>query len=204
MSKGKMDIRYMRRCFNLAHKAGKAVKSNPKVGAVLVYKNRIIGEGYHKMSGGPHAEVNCLNSVNPHDRSLIPISTLYVSLEPCCHHGKTPPCTELILKHDIKEVRISVPDPSEEVGGKGIQILKAHGVNVTTGLLPDIGHELIRPFAVRQKNKRPFIIIKIVKSSDHYIGVPGKKIWLTAPYTDVLTHKWRSEVDGILIGTNTA
>jgi diaminohydroxyphosphoribosylaminopyrimidine deaminase/5-amino-6-(5-phosphoribosylamino)uracil reductase len=204
MSNGKMDVQYMKRCFDLASKAGKEVKGNPKVGAVLVYKERIIGEGFHKASGGPHAEVNCINSVSPDDQSLIPLSTLYVSLEPCCHHGKTPPCTSLILKHGIKDVRISVFDPSEKVKGKGVKILEEHGVKVSTGILSDIGREVIKPFAVRQKKKRPFIILKIVKSSDHYIGVPGKKIWLTSRYTDVLTHKWRSETDGILIGTNTA
>lgn len=199
-----MDLHFMRRCFDLARKADTKVKSNPQVGAVLVYKSRIIGEGFHKKSGGPHAEVYCLNSVKPDDQSLIPLSTLYVSLEPCCHHGKTPPCTSLILSHGIKDVRISATDPSEKVKGKGIRILEDHGVKVTNGILSDEGQELIRPFAVRQVNKRPFIILKIVKSLDNFIGQKGSRIWLTSPYTDILTHKWRSEVDGILIGTNTA
>ena len=204
MTTEKADILYMKRCFALASKAGKEVKDNPKVGAVLVYNDRIIGEGYHRESGGPHAEVNCIRSVHPSHERFIPESILYVTLEPCCHHGKTPPCTSLILQSGIKDVRISATDPSDKVKGKGIQILKDHGIKVRSGILENEGLEIIRAFAVRQKLKRPYIILKIVKSKDNYIGQEGKKIWMTCPITDVVTHKWRSEVDGILIGTNTA
>ncbi len=203
MTQNDSDNLYMNRCFALASKATKEVKGNPKVGAVLVYGDRIIGEGFHQESGGPHAEVNCINSVSEEDIPLIQKSTLYVSLEPCCHYGKTPPCTGLIKKEKIKDLRISTLDPSDKISGSGVRELKDYGIQVKTGILEDKGKSLIRPFAVRQKHNRPYIILKIVKSKDNYIGQKGKKIWLTNPYTDVLTHKWRSEIDGILVGTNT-
>jgi diaminohydroxyphosphoribosylaminopyrimidine deaminase/5-amino-6-(5-phosphoribosylamino)uracil reductase len=183
--------------------AGKEIGPNPRVGAVLVYKDTIIGEGYHQYLGGPHAEVNCIESVVPENKPLIPLSTLYISLEPCCHQGRTPPCTSLILASNIKTVVISVPDKSEKVKGKGIQILKESGVNVTTGVLEKEGNLLVAPFTIRQTENRPYVILKTVKSKDNFIGKKGESVWLSNPYTDILTHKWRSQVDGILVGTET-
>ena len=194
---------FMRRCFDLASKAGKEVKSNPRVGAVLVYKNRIIGEGYHKRYGDAHAEVNCINSVKKENQALIPESTLYVSLEPCCHEGKTPPCTSLIMDQGIQHVVVSVLDPSTKVHQKGVALLREHGIKVETGILAKDGKALIQNFTIRERENRPYIILKIVKSRDGYIGQKGKKIWLSNTYTSVLTHQWRSEIDAILVGTNT-
>ena len=201
--KDRLDNLIMLRCFTLARRAGKHTKSNPQVGAVLVYKNKIIGEGYHKNLGGPHAEVNCLNNVNPEDRKYISKSTLYVSLEPCCHFGKTPPCTSLIIENRISEVVISTLDPSRKMNGEGVRILLDHGIKVRMGIKEEQGKLLIKPFKVQQKYQRPYIVLKIVKSKDNFIGRQGEQIWLTNPYSDQLTHKWRSEMDGILVGTNT-
>lgn len=198
------DELYITRCFELAKLGGKATKTNPMVGAVLVHDNRIIGEGYHKAYGGPHAEVNCLNSVKEADQSLIPDSTLFVSLEPCCFHGKTPACTNLILENGIKDVRISAMDPFPEVNGKGLQILKDKGVKITQGILEERGKRLIEKFVYNNMHKRPYIILKIVESQDGFIGQEGKQVWLSNKPSKILSHKWRSEVDGIMIGTNTA
>src|SRR5688572_27043819 len=127
----------MHRCLQLAIQAAGNVAPNPMVGAVLVHNNRIIGEGYHQVYGGPHAEVNCIDSVAENDRDLIPTSSLYVSLEPCAHFGKTPPCADLILKHQIKNVIVGCRDPFPEVNGKGIERLRNAGVNVTLGVLEE-------------------------------------------------------------------
>ena len=126
---------YMKRCFTIAKMGGKKVKTNPLVGALLVHNNLIIGESYHKIYGGPHAEVNCMESVPFELKELIPDATLYVSLEPCCHQGKTPPCTSLIISSGIKKVVISCLDPTEKVGGKGVKILQDAGIEVNVGIL---------------------------------------------------------------------
>ncbi len=194
---------YMQRCFDLAKLAGKNVKSNPKVGAVLVYQDRIIGEGYHEAYGGPHAEINALNSVSPEEKEFIKDSTLYVSLEPCCIDRKTPPCTDGIIEHGIKEVIFSVQDPNPDVAGQSIEILKARGLTVSHGLLSNQGEQLIRPFKANL-NKRPYVILKFAQSSDAYIGKRGKTVSISNNYSKILSHRWRSEVDGILVGYQTA
>ena len=197
-----MHDKYMHRCFQLARKAGKAVKSNPQVGSVLVYNNKIIGEGYHEFYGGPHAEVNALRSVHPKDEKLIVDSILYVSLEPCCIVGKTPACTDLISSSGIKSVVVSVTDPNEKMNGHSISLLRAKGIEVTTGILEKEGYDLIRPFMSNLRN-RPYVILKWAQSKDGYMGKRGKQIWLSNAYTKVKTHNWRAEIDGIMVGHNT-
>jgi diaminohydroxyphosphoribosylaminopyrimidine deaminase/5-amino-6-(5-phosphoribosylamino)uracil reductase len=194
---------FMHRCFDLAKKGGKATKKNPQVGAILVYDNKIIGEGYHQEYGGPHAEVNCLKSVKEHDRALIPSSTLFVSLEPCCIYGKTPPCTDLILKSNIKKVVISTLDINPKVHGKGVSILRANGVTVSTGVLSLKGEQIIKIFRVNHLEKRPYILLKVVKSKDNFTGRIGEKIWLSNWISNIYTHRLRSKYDGIIAGSRT-
>jgi diaminohydroxyphosphoribosylaminopyrimidine deaminase / 5-amino-6-(5-phosphoribosylamino)uracil reductase len=175
------------------------------VGAVLVHNGKIIGEGYHEIYGGPHAEVNCLSSVKAVDRSLIQESTLYISLEPCVHHGKTPPCTDLIIREKIPRVVIGCRDPFKEVNGKGIEKLIANGVIVGYPVLEELAKEKNKRFFTFHQLKRPYIILKWAESSNHKIGgKSGEKIKISNQYTDRLVHKWRSEEAGILIGTDTA
>lgn len=192
---------YISRCILIAQRGGKYTKNNPQVGAVLVHNNKIIGEGFHEYFGGPHAEVNCIKNVK--DKHLIPDSTLYVSLEPCCITGKTPPCTDLIINSGIKKVVISALDVNPEVNGKSVALLKEKGIHVSTGILRKEGEYLIRKFKVNYLEKRPYIILKIVKSKDNFIGKSGKKIWLSNNYTDIYTHKIRSQNDGIMAGSAT-
>lgn len=194
---------YIKRCFELAKKATKSIKSNPPVGAVIVYQDRIIGEGYHQTYGEAHAEINALNSVNDSDQSLIDQSTLYVSLEPCSHFGKTPPCSQAIVAAGIKKVVVSCLDPTEKVAGKGIQYLEEHGVHVTSGILAAEGEQLIKRFTINQYHQRPYIILKWAKSYDHYMGQIGKQVWLSNTYTQVHSHQLRSQVDAIMVGSNT-
>lgn len=194
---------YMRRCFDLARKAGSATKTNPKVGAVLVYKDRIIGEGYHSEFGKAHAEVEALTSVSKSDKPLIPKSTLYVSLEPCCITRKTPPCVNLILEKEIKKVVVSVKDPNPDVAGRSIQMMKEHGVELVEDVLSEEGQNLIAPF-IAHLDKRPYIILKFAQSRAGYMGMKEKQIWLSNRFAKMKSHKWRTELDAILIGYRTA
>lgn len=196
------DKLIMRRCFELARMGGKHVKSNPQVGAVIVHENRIIGEGYHASFGGPHAEVNAVNSISDSDAHLISKSTIYVSLEPCCFEGKTPACTNLIITHKIPNIIISNLDPNPMVSGKGIQILKNNGCTVSHGLLKDEGNLLIGPFKAALKD-RPYITLKWAKSRDHFIAAEDKQVWLSNPYSSLLSHQLRSDYDAILVGNRT-
>jgi diaminohydroxyphosphoribosylaminopyrimidine deaminase/5-amino-6-(5-phosphoribosylamino)uracil reductase len=195
--------KYIERCFQLAKLGGKMVRPNPMVGAVLVYKDRIIGEGWHERFGGAHAEVNCIESVSAQDEDKISKSTLYVSLEPCSFHGKTPACSQLILKQKIPKVVISSRDPNPKVDGAGIRMLQNSGVEVITDVLDNKGSDLIRPFKVNHNWQRPYIILKIVKSKYNFLGIPGEKIWLSNQHSTILSHRWRSNVDGIMVGTET-
>ena len=175
------------------------------VGSVLVHDGVIIGEGYHEYFGGPHAEVNCLSSVKTNERHLIPNSTLFVSLEPCVHHGKTPPCTDLIIRENISKVVIGCRDPFIEVNGKGIEKLKAHGISVEFPVLEELAKEENRRFFTFHLQKRPYIILKWAQSANQKIaGSSGEKIQISNPYSNLLVHKWRSEEAGIMVGTNTA
>lgn len=195
---------YMRRCFDLARLGAGNVSPNPMVGAVLVHQDRIIGEGFHRQYGQAHAEVNTVNSVRQ-DRHLLPEATLYVSLEPCCIFGKTPPCTNLILEHRIPKVVISCLDQTPGVAGKGVEILRAAAVEVVTGVLEAEGQHLsaIRNTFVSQQ--RPYVILKFAQTKDRFIGPEdGSQFWITNAYAKRLVHRWRSETDAILVGTNTA
>jgi diaminohydroxyphosphoribosylaminopyrimidine deaminase/5-amino-6-(5-phosphoribosylamino)uracil reductase len=199
------DEQLMTRCIQLAKLGGGDVAPNPMVGAVLVYENKIIGEGYHKKFGEAHAEVNCINSVEEKNRSLIERSTIYVSLEPCAHHGKTPPCADLIIHKRIKKVVIGCMDIYKEVAGKGIEKLRNAGVEVVSGVLEDECRDLNRRFFTFHQKKRSYIILKWAQSANGKIGSKAnERILISNDYTNRLVHKWRGEEAAILIGTNTA
>jgi diaminohydroxyphosphoribosylaminopyrimidine deaminase/5-amino-6-(5-phosphoribosylamino)uracil reductase len=193
----------MRRAVELARRGGKETGTNPNVGAVVVHGDRIIGEGYHEEYGCAHAEVNAVAAVQKEDEALLPHSRMYVTLEPCNHHGKTPPCTSLIIEKKIPEVYIGCLDPSSQMSGKSVNLLKQAGCKVTVGILADTCEALLRPFVVH-KTGRPYIVLKQAVSQDGYTGKPDEQIWLTGKMSQVVAHEWRSKVDGILIGTNTA
>lgn len=196
---------YMRRCIELAALGAGNVAPNPMVGAVLVYNDIIIGEGYHEKFGEAHAEVNCLNSVQASERNLIKKSTLYVSLEPCAHFGKTPPCTDLIIKYHIQHVVIGCNDSFEKVNGAGITRLIAAKIKVEIGILERECRDLNKRFFTFHEKKRPYIILKWAQSNDGFIaGEDLAKTKISNLYTDRLVHKWRSQEASILVGSNTA
>lgn len=199
------DQSYMRRCFQLARLGLGKVSPNPAVGAVLVCDGRIIGEGYHPYYGGPHAEVMAVNSVAAADRPLIARSTLYVSLEPCCIFGKTPPCTDLIRAHAIPRVIVSQLDFTPEVSGRSVELLRAAGVEVLTGILPMEGALLALPRNVFAALQRPYIVLKYARSSDGYMApASAGAYWISNEFTRRLTHRWRAQTDALLIGAGTA
>ena len=197
---------YMQRCIDLAKNGLGTTYPNPLVGSVIVCKDRIIGEGWHKKSGEPHAEVNAINSVK--DQSLLSEATIYVNLEPCSHFGKTPPCADLIIKHKIPNVVIGTVDPNCMVSGNGIKKLIEAGVNVTVGILEKECDALNKRFFTFHKKQRPYVILKWAESADGFIAPVSKSeqkpVWLTNIYSRQLVHKWRSEEHGILVGTQTA
>lgn len=200
-----MDKLFIQRSFDLARLGGAKVSPNPMVGAVIVAENRIIGEGFHKGYGEPHAEVNAVNNVKPQDRHLLPQSTIYISLEPCCIHGKTPPCTDLILDQKIPEVVISAIDRSPEVNGKSLKMLNEAGITVTQGVLPEVGAQLSQPRTTYVCRKRPYVILKYARSKDGFMAKNnGDQVWISNDFTNRLTHKWRGEVNAIMVGTRTA
>ncbi|MCP3927593.1 MAG: bifunctional diaminohydroxyphosphoribosylaminopyrimidine deaminase/5-amino-6-(5-phosphoribosylamino)uracil reductase RibD [Bacteroidetes bacterium] len=195
---------YVQRCFDMAVLGVDKVSPNPMVGAILVHKNRIIGEGYHEKFGQAHAEVNALRNVEASDKKYISSSTLYVSLEPCCIHGNTPPCTDLIIKNGIPEVVISCLDQTPKVAGEGVKKLKQSGINVFEGLLKQKGERLSNIRNTFVTEERPYIILKYAQSLDGFIGKPDRQVWLTNSVSKRLVHKWRQEADAIIVGTNTA
>lgn len=195
---------YMRRCIELATLGAGNVAPNPMVGAVLVHNGQIIGEGYHKAYGGPHAEVNCIASVTEKNKHLIPDASIYVSLEPCAHYGKTPPCADLIIREKIKKVYVGTRDPFVEVNGKGIEKLSAAGIEVTSGILETECKDLNKRFFTFHTKHRPYIILKWAQTADHKIGNAGNnRLIITNEFTDRIVHRWRSEEAGIMAGTNT-
>lgn len=203
-----MDVNelYMTRCIELAEK-GLSTAPNPMVGAVLVHENRIIGEGFHRCFGEPHAEANAIASVK--DESLLRDSTLYVSLEPCSHYGKTPPCAELIIKKRIPRVVVACLDPFPKVAGRGVEMLQKAGVEVFTGVMEQETTRLNRYFITSHKKKRPYIILKWAQSEDGFIDylrkdASKKPVLLSTSLTRLMVHKLRSEVQAIMVGTNTA
>lgn len=195
----------MQRCLQLAQLGAGKVAPNPMVGAVLVYSNRIIGEGYHQQYGQAHAEVNCINSVAKEDQQLLSKSTLYVSLEPCAHFGKTPPCADLIIEMKIPKVVIGCRDSYAEVDGKGIAKLENAGVEVVTGVLEEEAKQLNKRFFTFHTKQRPYIILKWAQSGNCKIGNADlSRVFISNDYTNRLVHKWRSEEAAIMVGTNTA
>ena len=178
---------------------------NPLVGSVIVTNGNIIGEGWHKAYGGAHAEVNALGSVTAENKHLLKQATMYVNLEPCNHHGKTPPCVDLILSMNIPRVVICNVDPNPLVAGKGIQRLRKNGVEIITGILEEEGLFVNRRFFTFQKKNRPYIILKWAQTSDSFLAKNDQKQhWITTELSRRLVHKWRSKEDAILVGTTTA
>lgn len=202
-----VNEKYMFRCLQLAKKGEGFTKPNPMVGAVIVHNNNIIGEGFHRQYGKPHAEVNAIASVK--DPSLLSESTLYVSLEPCSHYGKTPPCAELIISKQIPRVVIASTDPNPTVAGKGTELLRNAGIEVSCGILEKEGKELNRMFFVNQLLNRPYIILKWAQSKDGFIDFERQDSVVNQPakisniITQCFVHKERTLVQGIMVGTNT-
>ncbi len=197
----------MYRCLQLAQLGSGCVSPNPMVGAVVVYDNRIIGEGYHQYYGGNHAEVNAINSVE--DKGLLRYSTLYVNLEPCSHWGKTPPCTELIIKHRIKKVVIANMDVNPKVAGNGVRTLQENGIEVITGVLEEEARSLNKYFFTYFLKKRPYITLKWAETLDGFMDIERREgdekeeYWITNDALRVYVHKQRAEVDCILAGRTT-
>ena len=195
----------MSRCVDLAAMGFGAVAPNPQVGAVLVHQDRIIAEGYHHCYGEAHAEVDCIKNLKPEDIKVLPHATLYVNLEPCSHHGKTPPCADLIIEKKIGTVVIGSSDPNPIVAGKGIAKLKAAGIKVIEHVLEQECDFLNRRFMTYHQKKRPYIILKWAQSADGFIAPIDKtQIWLTNENSQKRVHQWRTQEQAILVGTNTA
>jgi len=206
----KIEEFYIKRCIELAKNGLGTTYPNPLVGSVIVHNDEIIGEGWHKKAGEAHAEVIAINAVK--DQSLLAKSTIYVSLEPCSHYGKTPPCADLIIEKRIPNIVIGTVDPNNKVAGKGIERLKAAGVKVSVGILEKECQELNKRFFTFHNKKRPYIILKWAESSDGFIA-PLKilrkaqndiaPVWLSNEFSRQLVHQWRSEEQAILVGTQT-
>ncbi len=193
----------MHRALYLASLGQGRVSPNPMVGCVIVHQGEIIGEGFHEIYGGPHAEVNAVNHVK--DKNLLSEATVYVSLEPCAHFGKTPPCADLLVASKVKEVVVAMQDPYEEVAGQGIAKLKAAGIEVEIGVLEAAARELNRRFLTRVEKQRPYIILKWAQSKDGYLGSgTAERIVLSDKPAQTLLHQWRTEEQAILVGSKTA
>ena len=201
----KIHEKYIKRCIELAKNGLGTTYPNPMVGSVIVFDGKIIGEGWHKKAGEPHAEVNAINSVK--DKSLLQKATIYVSLEPCSHFGKTPPCCNLIIENKIPNVVIGTMDSNVKVAGNGIKKLRETGIQVKVGVLEKECHELNKRFFTYHEKKRPYLILKWAQSQDGFIApsekLEKKPVWITNSYSRQLVHKWRSEEQAILVGTQT-
>lgn len=201
------DEIYIQRCLELAQNGLGSVAPNPMVGCVIVHDNSIIGEGFHTAFGGPHAEINALNSVK--NRELLRNSTLYVNLEPCCHHGKTPPCTDRIIAEHIPRVVIGMKDPFPKVAGKGIRILQNAGITVKSGVLETESQALNKRFIRYYTSQRPYVILKWAQTLDGFIDKKRQSNephinWITDENTRILVHKWRTEEQAVMVGGNAA
>ena len=194
------DERYMHRCIQLARNGQQNAKPNPMVGAVIVADGRIIGEGYHVRCGEGHAEVNAFASVTPEDEPLLKEATIYVSLEPCSHYGKTPPCADLIVRKGMRRVVVGCIDEFAQVQGRGIQKLRDAGIEVTVGVLEGACKALNRRFFTFHRLARPYIILKWAQTANGFIDDHGKPIAISSPFTKMLSHKLRAEEDAILVG----
>jgi diaminohydroxyphosphoribosylaminopyrimidine deaminase/5-amino-6-(5-phosphoribosylamino)uracil reductase len=194
---------YMRRALELAEWGRGYVSPNPMVGCVIVHENKIIGEGWHKEYGGPHAEVHAVNSVE--NQALLSESTVYVTLEPCAHWGKTPPCANLLVEKKVKKVIIAASDSNPLVGGKGIEIVRNGGIEVETGILEKEARWQNRRFFTQIEKQRPYVILKWAQTQDGFVARENyDSKWISNPQSRQLVHKWRAEEDAILVGKNTA
>lgn len=198
------DEIFMRRCLQLARGAMQNAKPNPMVGAVITHRGRIIGEGYHVRCGEGHAEVNAFASVRAGDEPLLREATLYVSLEPCSHYGKTPPCADLIIRKGVKRVVVGCVDPFAKVHGNGIRKLRGAGIDVTVGVLEDECRELNKRFFTFHTRKRPYILLKWCQTANGFIDDGFRPTMISTPFTQMLSHKLRAEYDAILVGRVTA
>ena len=202
-----VDELCMQRCLQLARCGAGSTSPNPMVGAVIVCDGRIIGEGYHIRAGEPHAEVNAVNSVADEDKPLLARSTMYVSLEPCSHYGKTPPCCDMIIARGIPRVVIGSADPNPQVDGAGIARMRAAGIDVTVGVLEEECLRLNSAFFTSQMYKRPYVTLKWAQSADGYIDLlrdGGSAVRISSPVSQVAVHKLRARHDAILVGRHTA
>lgn len=194
---------YMLRALELAQLGRGKVSPNPMVGCVIVKDDKIIGEGWHQKYGQAHAEVNAINSVL--DKSQLEGADIYVSLEPCAHHGKTPPCANLVASFPFRKLVIANTDPNPLVSGKGIDIVKQAGIEVETGILADVGEQLNTPFFTFMRKKRPYIILKWAQTADGFVARKDyTSKWISNSLSRKLVHKWRAEEDAIMVGKNTA
>lgn len=203
MTTDNKDIMYMHRCLQLAEYGRYGAKPNPMVGAVIVAGDRIIGEGYHERCGQGHAEVNAFASVSPSDEKLLPAATMYVSLEPCAHYGKTPPCARLIIEKGIKDVVVGCVDSFSKVSGKGIAMMREAGINVKVGILAEKCRWLNRRFFTFNERKRPYITLKWAQTVNGFIDNEGTSLSISTTFTRQLVHKLRAENDAILVGRTT-
>ena len=199
------DEEYMRRCLQLARNGMQNAKPNPMVGAVIVAEDeRIIGEGYHVRCGEGHAEVNAFASVKPEDEHLLHSATIYVSLEPCSHYGKTPPCAELIIKKGVRRVVCGCIDPFAKVKGRGVEMIRQAGIEVTVGVLEAECHKINKWFMTVNEKQRPYILLKWAQTANGIIGYRQDDnkpaLQLSTPFTKMLVHKLRAEYDAILVG----
>lgn len=201
------DTLYMSRCLQLAAMAGANAAPNPMVGSVVEYAGKILGEGFHQRCGEAHAEVNAINAVA--DQSLLSEATLYVNLEPCAHHGRTPPCADLIVKHRLKRVVIGCVDTFSEVSGRGIARMREAGIDVTVGCMEEESRFLNRRFFTFHSLQRPYIILKWAQTQDGFVDIAHegpvrtRGVWITNQASKQLVHKWRSEESAIMAGTGT-
>lgn len=198
-----VDEKYMQRCIQLAANGIHGARPNPMVGAVIVANGRIIGEGYHVRCGEGHAEVNAFASVSSEDEALLKDATIYVSLEPCSHYGKTPPCADLIIKKGVRRVVVGCIDPFAEVQGRGIKKLKDAGIEVTVGVLEKECQWLNRRFFTYHREHRPYIILKWAQTTNGFIDDHFKPLTISNEQTQMLSHQLRAEEDAILVGHTT-
>ena len=198
-----LDRKYMKRCLQLAANGIHGARPNPMVGAVIVIGDRIVGEGYHVRYGEGHAEVNAFASVRPKDEPLLGEATVYVSLEPCSHYGKTPPCADLIVGKGVRRVVVGTIDPYAEVQGRGIDKLRRAGIDVTTGVMEEECRWLNRRFFTYHSKHRPYVILKWAQTADGFIDDHGRALQISNEHTQMLSHQLRAEEDAILVGHNT-
>src|SRR5690554_437434 len=197
------DVAYMKRALELAVMGRGRVSPNPMVGCVIVHKDKIIGEGYHQQHGGAHAEPHAVHAVEHPE--LLKEATVYVTLEPCAHFGKTPPCTQLLIEKQVKKVIVAVQDPNPQVAGKGIMLLREAGIEVVVGLLEKDAEAINKRFFTQIQKRRPYVILKWAQTQDGFVarGDYSSK-WISNSHSRQLVHRWRTEEDAVLVGTKTA